>query len=266
MTQYYFLSSFLPPQLSESPPVFSISDLDDLLYLNLSEQDLCHYTLLKRFFDFENFAFFWSGKSLPFSFGEVTQENVEWMLSFEQWSDDSDFEDFFKDFLMIYKTPEDRLNHFSDLFREFLSYHQTNSSKFLQDYFTFQQQLRVVLAGFRARVLHMDVSYILRNEDSSDPVVLKVLMQKDSPNYELPQEFSDLQVVLDDYGRLPHTLNRALSLYQFHKLEGFYCDSYFDGNVILARSAAYMFAIRNSLANIEKGREMINQLEKAIKW
>ncbi|AAP98020.1 hypothetical protein CpB0087 [Chlamydia pneumoniae TW-183] len=266
MTQYYFLSSFLPTQLPESVPLFSISDLDDLLYLNLSENDLCNYGLLKRFFDFENFAFFWAGKPIPFSFGEVTQENIERMLSSQQWSDDNDFEDFFKDFLMNHKSSQDRLNHFSDLFREFLSYHQTNSSKFLQDYFRFQQQLRVVLAGFRARVLNMDVSYVLRDEDSSDPVVLEVLMQKDSPNYELPEEFSDLQGVLDDYGLLPHTLNRALALYQFHKLEGFCSDSYFDGNVILARCATYMFAIRNSLASVEKGREIINHIEKAIKW
>ncbi|AGW39056.1 hypothetical protein CPE2_0651 [Chlamydia pecorum W73] len=266
MTQYYFLSSFLPSQQPEASPVFSIDILDDLFDLNLSSKDLHYYTVLKRFFDFENFAFFWADKPLPFSFGTVTQENVASLVRYQQWTEDYEFEEFFKDFLLAYRTPKERLKEFSSLVREFLTYYQNSSSQFLREYFTFKQQLRVVLAGFRAKVLHLDVSYLLRNEDSSDPVVLQVLMQKDAPNYELPQEFSDLKDLLADYGRLPHTLHRTLLLYEFHKLEEFYRNAYFDENLILAKAASYMFAIRNHLANAKKGREIINQIEKAITW
>ncbi|ANH78871.1 DUF2764 family protein [Candidatus Chlamydia sanziniae] len=266
MTQYYFLSSFLPLQLPEAPPAFSIEDLDDLLNLNLSNKDLGYYELLKRFFDFDNFAFFWAGKSPPLSFGTVTQENVESMIARQQWTDDCEFEDFFKDFLIKYKTPEERVYNFFSLMRDFLVYYQNSSSQFLHMYFTFQQQLRVVLAGFRARVLHLDVSYVLRDEDSSDPIVLEVLMQKDAPNYELPKEFSDLKGVLEDYGRLPQTLHRTLALYEFHKLEEFYREAYFNENFILARVTAYMFAIRNGLTNFAKGNEIINHIEQAITW
>ncbi|WP_201457051.1 DUF2764 family protein [Chlamydia sp. 17-3921] len=266
MTQYYFLSSFLHPQLPEAQPVFSIDALNDLFDLNLSTRDQYYYTLLKRFFDFDNLAFFWAEKPLPFSFGAITQENVASMIHLQQWADDCEFEDFLKDFLIMYKTSQERIRNFSSLMREFLMYYQNSSSKFLRDYFTFKQQLRVVLAGFRARVLHLDVSYVLRNEDNSDPVVLHILMQKDAPNYELPKEFSDLQGVLEDYGRLPHTLHRTLLLYEFHKLEEFYRDAYFDESLILARAASYMFAIRNHLVDSERGREIINQIEKAITW
>ncbi|EPJ21656.1 hypothetical protein CP03DC29_0858B, partial [Chlamydia psittaci 03DC29] len=118
----------------------------------------------------------------------------------------------------------------------------------------------------RSRVMKLDVSYVLRDEDSSNPVVLQVLMQKDAPNYELPEEFSDLSDVLQDYGRLPHTLNRTLSLYEFHKIEEMYRDKYFDANAVLARVTAYLFAIRNSMVDLEKGKNIINSMEKAITW
>ncbi|WP_348662866.1 DUF2764 family protein [Chlamydia vaughanii] len=266
MTQYYFLSLFFLPQLPESCPVYSFEDLDDLLHLNLSKEDLEYYVVLKRFFDFDNFAFFWADKPLVQSYGVVTQDNVESMLKLQQWSDACEFEDFFKDFLLQYKTPKERLNNFSSLIREFLAYYQNSPSEFLRTYFTFKQNLRVILAGFRSRVMNLDVSYVLRDEDSSDPVVLQVLMQKDSPHYELPGEFSDLSNVLEDYGRLPHTLNRTLSLYEFHKIEEMYRDNYFDANAVLAKVAAYLFAIRNSLVSLEKGKNIINSMEKAITW
>lgn len=266
MTQYCFLSLFFLPQIPESRPVYSFEDLDDLLRLNLSDKDFEHYVILKRFFDFNNFAFFWAGKPITQSFGTVTQKNVESMLHLQQWSDDCEFEDFFKDFLLQYKTSQERLDNFSCLVGEFLGYYQNSSSEFLRTYFTFKQNLRVILAGFRARVLQLDVSYILRNEDSSDPIVLQVLMQKDSPHYELPREFADLSSVLEDYGHLPHTLNRTLSLYEFHKIEEMYRDKYFDADAVLAKIATYLLAIHNSVASVEKGRNIINSMERAITW
>ncbi|ANG65770.1 DUF2764 family protein [Chlamydia gallinacea] len=266
MTQYCFLSLFLLPQIPESPPVYSFRDLDDFLRLNLSQKDFKHYVILKRFFDFNNFAFFWSGKKITQSYGMVTQENVENLLRLQQWSDDCEFEDFFKDFLLQYKTSQERLDNFSYLVGEFLAHYRNSSSEFLRTYFTFKQNLRVILAGFRSRVLQLDVSYVLRNEDSSDPIVLQVLMQKDSPHYELPREFADLSSVLEDYGHLPHTLNRTLSLYEFHKIEEMYRDKYFDADAVLAKITTYLLAIHHNVASVEKGRNIINSMERAITW
>lgn len=267
MAQYYFLSSFLLPQNPEARPVYSLLDLDDLLSLNLIKRDFDVYVILKRFFDFDNFAFFFAGKPIVHSFGMVTQENVESMLRSQKWADDDEFEDFFKDFLLRYKTSQERLHHFSSLVREFLSYYQKNSySEFLRTYFKFKQDLRVILAGFRARLLHQDVSYVLRNEDSSDPVVLQVLIQKDAPHYELPEGFEDLSPVLEDYGRLPHTLNRTFARYEHHKIEEMYRDRYFDAEAVLSEVIAYLFAIRNSEVSAEKGKNIINSMEKAITW
>ncbi|EPP34525.1 hypothetical protein CP10139811_0393 [Chlamydia ibidis] len=266
MTQYYFLSSFFPNQLPEAPPLYSFEALDSLLLLNLSKRDFAHYVILKRFFDLENFAFFWADKPIPYSFGTVTQDRVAGMVYLQQWSDECEFEDFFKDFLLEHKSSKERLEHFSALMSCFLSHYQNSSLEFLREYFTFKKNLRVVLAGFRSRVMQLDVSYVLRDEDSSDPVVLQVLMQKDAPNYELPDGFSDLSSVLEDYGHLPHTLHRTLSLYEFHKMEEMYRNWYFDANAVLGRVATYLFAIRNSMVNLEAGKQKINSMEKAIAW
>ena len=154
----------------------------------------------------------------------------------------------------------------SYLVGEFLAHYRNSSSELLRTYFTFKQNLRVILAGFRSRVLQLDVSYVLRNEDSSDPIVLQVLMQKDSPHYELPREFADLSSVLEDYGHLPHTLNRTLSLYEFHKIEEMYRDKYFDADAVLAKITTYLLAIHHNVASVEKGRNIINSMERAITW
>ena len=114
--------------------------------------------------------------------------------------------------------------------------------------------------------MQKDVSFVLRDEDCSNPVVLHVLMQKDSPNYELPDEFFELKDVLGDYGRLPHMLNQTLSLYEFHKIEEMARDNYFNADAILSRVTTYLMAIRNSWANVQKGKELINLMEKGIKW
>ena len=109
MNQYYFLSSFLSPQQPESPPLYLFQEINDLLSLNFTEQDWKSYVVLLRFFDLENFAFFWSGKPVPFSFGTVTNNNVETLLRLQMWSDEWEFEDFsflfffcFKNFLKTF--------------------------------------------------------------------------------------------------------------------------------------------------------------------
>lgn len=267
MTQYYFLSSFLPIRHFNDPLVYSFEALNELLAFNLSSKDWKHYLVIKRFFDLENFAAFWSNTPITFHLGEVTQSNVKQLLHLQQWSDSSEFEDFFKDFLFYNETNEERLVNFSTLVKDFLSfYQQTSSSFFLQSYFTFKQQLRVVLAGIRARFMQEDVAYVLRNEDLSDEVVLQVLMQKDAPRYELPNAFADLDRILDDYSHLPYSLYRSLSLYEFHKVEEMARDSFFDSNVVLARIVLYLLAIRHSSINIEKGKQIINAMEKEIIW
>lgn len=266
MTQYYFLSSFLSARRFDDPLEYSFETIDDFLAWNLSKRDWNNYVVLKRFFDLENFAFFWANKPIVQHFGEVTPENVERLLYLQQWSDSSEFEDFFKDYLFLYKTHEERLENFSSLVRHFLSFYQTSSSLFLQSYFTFKQQLRVVLAGLRARVMHEDVSYVLRDENATDDVVLHVLMQKDAPQYELPPMFSDLKDLLEDYGRLSQSLHRSLFFYEFHKIEEMTRDSYFDSKVILGRAAAYLLAIRYNAVDVEKGKQIINLMEKEITW
>lgn len=266
MTQYYFLSSFLPIRQFNDPLIYSYDALDDLLSLNLSTKDWKNYLVLKRFFDLENFASFWANKPIVFHLGEVTQKNVQELVYLQQWADSSEFEDFFKDFLFLNETNEERLENFSILVKDFLSFYQQSSSVFLQSYFTFKQQLRVVLAGIRARFMQMDVAYVLRNEDASDAVVLQVLMQKDAPRYELPDAFADLGNILEDYGHLPYSLYRSLSLYEFHKIEEMARNSSFDSNVVLARVVLYLLAIRHSSMNVEKGTQIINSMEKEITW
>ncbi|WP_213318216.1 DUF2764 family protein [Chlamydiifrater volucris] len=266
MTKYYFLSSFMPVQSPDGEAVFSLADLDDLLVTNLSREDWVKYQLIKRLFDLENFAFFWNGKEIRHSFGEVTKENVGDLLRFEQWGANEEFEDFFKDFLQMYKSSEERLQSYSQLVRDFLVHYSERCDGFLSKYLSFKQNLRIVLAGYRARAMQLDMSYVLRNEDHSDPIVLHTLMQKDAPQYELPWEFRDLKASLEDYGRLSHTLYRSLELYEFYKLEELMRDYYFDSGLVLGRAVSYLLALKRSRASIEIGKNFIGEMEKSLTW
>ncbi len=256
----------MPAQQPDKEAVFSLADLDDLLVTNLSKKDWSDYRLIKRLFDLENFAFFWNNKEIRHSFGEVTQENVCELLRFQQWEGEEDFEDFFRDFLQVYKSSEERIQAYSLLVRDFLVYYSDRCSGFLKEYLSFKQNLRIVLAGYRARAMRMDMSYVLRNEDHSDPIVLHTLMQKDAPQYELPWEFRDLKASLEDYGRLSHTLYQSLELYEFYKLEEMTRDYYFDSGLVLGRAVSYLLALRRSRANVDVGKIFIGEMEKSLTW
>ena len=61
-------------------------------------------------------------------------------------------------------------------------------------------------------------------------------------------------------------LNQTLSLYEFHKVEEMSRDKYFNTDAILSRVTAYLMAIRNSWASVQKGKELIDLMEKGIRW
>ena len=43
-------------------------------------------------------------------------------------------------------------------------------------------------------------------------------------------------------------------------------DKYFNTDAILSRVTAYLMAIRNSWASVQKGKELIDLMEKGIRW
>lgn len=257
------MSSFLEPLSIEYLSNFDFSDFKRLLQVNLSAKDLISFKVLLRSFDLVNFSVYWSGREIVRSLGEVTQENVASLIEREQWADESEMEIFLKDYLLTYKTDEERVSNFSSLVRNFLIFHREHTdSRFIFEYFSFKQDFRVITAGFRAKMLNKDVSEVLRDEDSTDFVVLQTLMQKNSLKFIPPRGYGDLEDLFEDYGRLPEALHHELTLYEYNKVEELFKDSYFDLDVVLGRATTYMMAFCYYFTDRKQSEEFLHNMER----
>lgn len=257
MTQYFFLSSLLLEQSFVDSSLINFDDLDNLLLLNLEKKDYQKWIILKRFFDLENFAFLWAQKTIIHSFGEVTQFNGEQLLLEGCWSNYDLFEDFFLDFLNIYQTNDLRLLNYSVLVRSFLSYYQ-DYDFFFSKYFGFKMDLRIILAGYRAKNLGLDISYVLREEDAQDSIVYQVLMQKDTQIFDPPLEYMDLKPIFDEFKHNPIALRQALINYEKIKLEDMFESDYFSSYLILSRAVGYLLTYKHELKNSKEGEEKMD--------
>lgn len=257
MTQYFFLSSMLPELNFLDSLSMSFDDLDNLLLLNLEKKDYQKWVILKRFFDLENFAFLWAHKTITHSFGEVTRANAEQLLSEGCWANYDLFESFFLDFLNAYQTQELRLLNYSNLVRSFLSYYQDHDF-FFSNYFQFKKDLRIILAGYRAKNLGLDISYVLREEDAQDTIVYQVLMQKDTKVFDLPLEYMDLKPIFDEFKHNPIALRAALANYEKGKLEDMFEPNYFSSSLVLSRSTGYLLTYRYEMNDSKQGKEKID--------
>lgn len=257
MTQYFFLSSLLLEQSFIDSSSMNFDNLDSLLSLNLNKKDYQKWIILKRFFDLENFAFLWTQKEITHSFGEVTQVNVEQLLSEGRWSNYDLFEDFFLDFLNSYQTNDLRLLNYSVLVRSFLLYYQ-DYDFFFSKYFRFKMDLRVVFAGYRAKNLGFDISYVLREEDAHDPIVYQLLMQKDSKVFEPPLEYMDLKPIFDEFRYNSVALRQALINYEKNKLEDMFESDCFSSSLVLSRAVGYLLTYKYELRDSTEGKEKMD--------
>lgn len=239
-----------------------MSAFRETMSLNLSSCDKKSFRCLARSFDLINFSIFWSGGKMERALGEVTQDNVEQLLVKRQWDDGTDMEPFLQDYLNTYKTNEERIENYSFLIRDFLHFYRLNATNaFLREYFSFKQDLRVIMAGFRAKLLNEDISRVLRNENTDEFTVLQILMQKNSSKFIPPLGYRDLGDIFEDYGQLPDSLHREMVLYEFNKIEELFRDSYFNSDAVLGRSAAYMTAYCYHFSSRKNSKRILNDIE-----
>jgi hypothetical protein len=131
------------------------------------------------------------------------------------------FEDYVFDFLNHYDSRADRLKNFSQLlvtyFREIIS----QASGFLQQYFTFEREWRLVTLALRAKQLSRDVTTELQYEDPGDFIVGQIIAQRDVSSYEPPDQYRELQALYEENREDPIAIQKALYTYRFNQVDGF---------------------------------------------
>ena len=108
------------------------------------------------------------------------------------------------------------------------------------DFLEFEHDIRVLLAGFRAKKLGLDVAEELQYEDLDDPVVASVLMQKDvGGKFQFPLDYDDLEIALNAAGDNPSKQYEEIAKYRFK----FYIQYFSNYSFSLEGILAYMMAL-----------------------
>ncbi len=216
-----------------------------------------------RQIDFENLRALWAGEPLDYR-GNLSREQLEQVMHEYRWPSQISIPYYLVDNLEKYRTTEERLRHFSLLMSQFYRYQIDHHTGFISDYYAFQRDLRLVMLGFRAKMMGRDLAAELQYEDATDPIVAQILAQKDSKTFEPPFEYKELKPIFEQYGDQPLELNKALFEYQFNHIIELWGGEPFNIDRILNYLARLILVERWLEFDVQKGIQIVDRIEKEI--
>jgi hypothetical protein len=256
MSKYYFLGVAIPSVEIGVEPEISFSDFWYMLTQNLSEKDLEAAKAVRFLDDVYNIKAYWTGGQLD-PRGNLSQLALEEMLL-----PDESTPQFVVDFLQKYDNQEDRLKYFSALVAGYFKYEIPRLDGFLKKYLQMEREIRLLLVGFRAKMLGRDLFRELQFEDPNDDFVAQILAQKDTKDFEPPAAYSSLKPVFERYYNEPLKLHQALLEYKFNKIEEMLGFEKFSIDRILGTMIQLIMAEKWIELDHEKGTQIIDRLVK----
>jgi hypothetical protein len=212
MGTYYYLAASLPPLEFPSKPGVGFARLKSVLEMNLSPKDLQKVRDLCRFIDLLNIRLLLQEEALD-SKGYLGEKDLDDALV-----DQVSFPQYVFEFLKEHKTLSEKLKYFPDLLATFFREMVMETSGFLQKFFSFEREWRLIVLAIRSKILHRDLAKELQFEDLADPLVRQILVQKEAEVYEPPAEYKEIKDLLHSCGPDPTEQNKALALYRFKKI------------------------------------------------
>lgn len=252
----YFIAASLPELQVGYPPELSFQQFEQLLRDNMTAKDYAQAQVIRRFYDIQNIRRFWKGKSLDVR-GNLNENALEDALLTQMGLPEYVFR-----YLEKYDSEESRLHHFPALIETYFSEEQERAEGFLEWLLEFEREWRLVLLGFRAKMLGRDLTHELQYEDPDDEIVAQILAQKDAKSYEPPARYEGLKVLFEEHADDPLALHKALSEYRFGKLEEAYGVAVFSLDRILAYMAQLIIAERWLELDKKQGLEIVDQIVK----
>jgi len=254
MQKYYFLTTALPTITLKARSDISFEELKFMFDVNLSASDLNKATLFKRYIDITNLRLLWLSKEID-PRGNLNIAELEDVLLIRDV-----LPDFVFDFLDRYETIEDRLKNFSFLTSSFFNEIINNEVGFLQFYFKFERELRLVIAALRAKKMRRDLLKEFQFEDPTDDFVAYIIAQKDMESFEPPKEYEKVKKIYKKYINDPKAMHIALLEYKFKQIEIFSELKPFTIDRILAYATQLIIVEDFFKLNEDKGREQIETL------
>ncbi len=259
MNRYPFILAAFPSLAIGVKRETSFQETMDLLEMNLSSRDKEKVSQLLLADNLDNIRAFWLG--LPLSDrGRFRAKELEEALLVRD-----SLPPFLNDFLDRYDTTAERLNHFSSLYASLYRETIPQLEGFLKAYYEMEREIRLVLTALRAKQMGRDLVRELQFEDLTDPLVMQILAQRDSPQYTPPQEYEDLKALFVENSAEPLKLHRAILQYRFDRIleieENF---PSFSIDRILGFFARLMIVEAWDSMNRDKGLRLVDDLSKEI--
>ena len=166
------------------------------------------------------------------------------------------------DFFEEHQEVPEQLRHFSKVFITYFREMEKKHKGFLKEYFQFEREWRVLLAGYRAKKLGVDPAIELQHEDFHDPLIAEVLAQKDAPYFEFPFEYVELGEKLKDVGQRPNEQYHLMADFRFHCIGEKVQDHPFSIDYLLGYLAQLMIAEDVFTLDEKRGNINLNEMVK----
>ncbi len=255
-SKYYYLAASLPLIELGSPLPFHFKMLRHFLRENLKLADMEKVGTIRRYYDLKNMRALWTnGILLPY--GNLNASELE-----EAVTSKSLLPEYVTDFLMRYPETSERIEAFPVLIKEYYEKESELSAGFVKEYLLFERGWRLTLAAFRARSQGRDLLKEFQYENTQDPLVMQLLLFKESKSFEPPTEFAGLKPLYEMHGNSPLELHQALCEFRFRTIEDLVELDTFSIDRICAFLVQFIIAERYLDLDRHKGIKFIDSFTK----
>lgn len=254
MTTYYFLASALPALQIGVPPEIGFEEFQHLLKDNLTAVDYQKVQVLRFYYDIQNIRAYWKGEALD-PWGNLDENELEEALLARET-----LPAYVQEFLETHTTLSSQLHHFSALLASYFFVESKKATGFIQEYLSFERELRLVLTAFRAKQLNRDLVVELQFEDPDDEFAAQILAQKDAASYTPPDQYQEVKSLIETYANDPLALYQALCEYRFNKIQEMVGVDVFSIDRILGYMIRLIMVEKWQALNKKKGLEVANTI------
>jgi hypothetical protein len=258
MAKYYFVTTLLPPLKIGVPPEIDSRELDFILKLNLTKEDLQKAVSLRRLIEIENIRNFWRGEPIDPGGNYDEKEIEENLFHLEAYPA------YVFDFMEKHPDTTSRLAHFPELLRQFFHDELKKQDGFVLEYLKFEWEWRLVFVALRANSLGRDLEKEMQYEDPEDPFIEQILEQKNQKIYQPPEKYKALKDLFDAKKLNPLELQKALSEWRFDSIENMVGWHTFDVYRVLGYVVQLKICEKWLKLDKKKGLEIVEKVAKGV--
>ncbi len=253
MKRYFYLAASLAPlDLYTKPPVTFADFLQDAL-VYISDKDKKLINILRELIDIENIRRLLLDQKID-DRGNLSEKALDEAILAKV-----NLPSYAVDFLTKYITAQSRLDHFAALYAGFFSYYSNTGNEFISEYLRFEWELKLWISVLRAQKLGIDFAQVLQFEDSKDPLIMGMLVQKDVSDLIMPKNFIKLKDIFANFSGDPLSLHQKIEEFRLSKIIELTQDKLFVIDNILGYLAQLLIIEQWQALNPQEGLNRLNR-------